>query len=77
MLEHGWPSHTVLDPPQISNPFNEDGLLSDWEAVEGLWDHCFKWVPKCRAVGSPGGVLTLGPVLSTLRCIVILQAVDR
>lgn len=30
------------DHMQIATPFNEEGLLSDWDIAEGLWDHAFK-----------------------------------
>ena len=27
---------------QVISPFCKDGLISDWEVAEGLWDHVFK-----------------------------------
>jgi hypothetical protein len=33
---------TLFRPRQVISPFDEDGLPSDWEAIEGLWDHAFK-----------------------------------
>lgn len=33
---------TVTYVPQIATPFNENGLLADWDAAEALWEHAFK-----------------------------------
>lgn len=30
------------DNMEITSLFNEDGVLSDWDAVEALWSHAFK-----------------------------------
>ncbi|KAG1665661.1 hypothetical protein FOA52_005451 [Chlamydomonas sp. UWO 241] len=30
------------DGMEVATPFNEEGLLADWDAVEALWDHAFK-----------------------------------
>jgi len=32
------------DGMEIISPFNEDGILSDWDAVEALWDYTLKYV---------------------------------
>lgn len=31
------------DGMEVASPF-VDGILADWEAVEALWDHTFKYV---------------------------------
>lgn len=38
-----WPPYCAsIDAAQVTSPFNEDGILSDWDATEALWDHAFK-----------------------------------
>lgn len=28
--------------PQVVSPFNQDGLLEDWELVKRMWDYALK-----------------------------------
>eukprot|EP00955_Chlamydomonas_euryale_P092470 364708-Chlamydomonas_euryale.AAC.13 len=34
--------HHKANDWMVATPFNEDGLLSDWDAVEELWGHVMK-----------------------------------
>ena len=33
----------LISPIQVISPFSKEGLISDWDAAEGLWEHVFKY----------------------------------
>jgi len=41
------------DNMEITSPFGEHGVLSDWDAVEALWSHAFKDQMRINPEGHP------------------------